>query len=216
MSDDLYQCDGCGEMVPRDTIKSEMAYGCEGDFCVVCRGAEFEVEEALRAARPAPQGEVAAKRLKEASFTITTDASRLGTSEFALIDGKPFPVNASDVMVPLGTALAILSESEQERDVLARGFAAATRTIGMLADHLPDEVQLVKGDMATIKAALPLIEKESGKSVVPVPKECRCGHSVSAHSGHTYMKGHEQIEPNRCACCGCSQFTSPVASEKET
>lgn len=34
---DLYSCDACGELKPKDEMQSAFAYGCEGTFCHECR-----------------------------------------------------------------------------------------------------------------------------------------------------------------------------------
>ena len=33
-----YQCDGCGDILNEEDVKSVFVYGCEGTFCSECRG----------------------------------------------------------------------------------------------------------------------------------------------------------------------------------
>lgn len=61
------------------------------------------------------------------------------------------------------------------------------------------------------QSILKIVEAGEHEGAAKEGQLCTCGHSVSAHSGHTYLAGAEEPEPNRCACCDCKHYIAKEA-----
>ena len=79
--DDLFQCDACAQMVPRDEIATVRAYGIETSACAACRGENIPAGAGNRADQPPDErkGTLSGESIAPAGVTEMRDGGSTGS-----------------------------------------------------------------------------------------------------------------------------------------